>query len=268
MNLNVMTREDVKVKAPAVFANQPASRMSDKYVFVPTHTILDQFENQGWYPVDAKQARTKKSDVAERQHIIRLANPEYTPVMPEVGSVTPQIILKNSHNGSSGIELALGLFRLVCSNGMVVSDTQFAQIKRRHMGIDKDEVMQVIYDAGREFPDIWNKINDYKSINLSNGQKIDFATKVIEYNWGKKSVITPEALIIPKRNEDQGDDLFTTYSIIQESLQKGGVIYNNPRTGRVRRTRAITNGTRDFQLNTALWSMMESFRKEKVFKIA
>lgn len=136
------------------------------------------------------------------------------------------------------------------------------------MGIDKDEVMQVIYDAGREFPDIWNKINDYKSINLSNGQKIDFATKVIEYNWGKKSVITPEALIIPKRNEDQGDDLFTTYSIIQESLQKGGVIYNNPRTGRVRRTRAITNGTRDFQLNTVLWSMMESFREEKVFKIA
>jgi hypothetical protein len=242
--------------------------MSEKYVFVPTHTILDQFENQGWYPVDAKQARTKKSDVAERQHIIRLANPEYTPVMPEVGSVTPQIILKNSHNGTSGIQLAIGLFRLVCSNGLVVADTQFAQIKRRHMGIDKDEVMQVIYDAGREFPDIWNKISEYKSIKLTNGQKIDFATRVIEYNWNEKSVITPEQLLVAKRREDESDDLFTTYNVVQENLQKGGVTYINPRTQRPRRTRAITNGARDFQLNTALWSMMESFRKEKVFKIA
>lgn len=263
--LQTLTREDIKKSAPAVFANQPANRMSDKYVFIPTHTILDQFAQEGWVPVKANQAKTKKDDSAERQHIVRLANPSYTPAMPEVGSITPQIILKNSHNGTSGIQLDIGLFRLVCSNGLVVCNTQFAQIKRRHMGIDREEVMKVIYEAGRELPDIWSKINDYRSINLTNGQRMDFARQTIRMNWGENSVIEPEQLLVARRSADESDDLFSTYNVIQENITKGGVMYNNPRTGRLRRTRAIKDSQRDFYLNKNLWMLMEGFRTSKKF---
>lgn len=263
--IQTLTREDIKKSAPAVFATKPANKLSDRYVFIPTHTILDQFEQEGWVPVKANQARTKKDDSAERQHIVRLANPSYTPVMPEVGSITPQIILKNSHNGTSGIQLDIGLFRLVCSNGLVVCNTQFAQIKRRHMGIDREEVMKVIYEAGRELPDIWSKINDYRSINLTNSQRMDFAKQTIKMNWGENSVIEPEQLLVARRSADQGDDLFTTYNILQENIVKGGVMYNNPRTGRLRRTRAIKDSQRDLMLNKNLWMLMEGFRTTKRF---
>jgi hypothetical protein len=185
--------------------------------------------------------------------------------MPEVGSLMPQIILRNSHNGTSKIQLSLGIFRLVCSNGLVVADSQFAQIKRKHMGVDREEILKVIYDATKEFPTIWNKVHEYKSINLTSGQRLDFATAVVEYNWGKDSVISPDALLKSRRHEDEAEDLFTTYNIIQENIIKGGAVYVHPHKNKLRKTRAIKNIYKDFNINSQVWLMMQAFATTKSF---
>jgi hypothetical protein len=184
MNIQTLTKEEIKKSAPAVYTTQPKASLSSRYSFVSTEKIIDGFNKAGWEVTKAFQSKTKKDDVSERKHIVRLSNPEFQPVMKEVGSLTPEIILLNSHNGLSAVKMELGLFRLVCSNGLVVADSRFAQVKRRHFGIDQDEIFQVIYDATHEFSEVWSKIEDYKSIKLTNGQRFDFASKVIEQNWG------------------------------------------------------------------------------------
>jgi hypothetical protein len=265
MNIQTLTKEEIKKSAPAVYATQPKASMTDRYSFVQTDKIIEGFNKAGWEVTKAFQSKTKKDDIAERKHVVRLSNPEFQPVMREVGSLTPEIILINSHNGTSSIRMELGLYRLVCSNGLVISDTQFAQVKRRHFGIEQEEIFNVIYDATKEFNDIWGKIDEYKSIKLTNGQRLDFASKVIEQHWGTDSVITPDALLLPRRTEDKNDDLFSTYNVIQENVIKGGANYMHPHRNTVRRTRAIKNADRDIRINTMLWAMTESFRLNKKF---
>lgn len=267
--LQILTREDIQKFAPAVYAKTPKFSMSDRYTFVSTEKIIDDFAEAGWMPTKAFQSKlTKKTALhnpEERKHVVRLSNPSFQPVMKEVGSLTPEILLINSHNGTSGIKMEIGLYRMVCSNGLVIADSRFAQIKKRHSG-EKDEIFRIIAEAGKEFPDIWNKIDEYRSIHLTNGQRLDFASKMIEFNWNEDSVISPEALLVSRRNEDEDDDLFTTYNVIQENLIKGGAQYIHPLRGTVRRTKAIKNADRDIRINQQLWMMMEAFRTSKKFR--
>jgi len=162
--------------------------------------------------------------------------------------------------------MEIGLFRLVCANGLVIADSKFAQVKRRHAGVEKEEIFEVIHEASKEFPNVWSKVSEYKSMKLTNGQRFDFASKVVEYQWGADSVISPNSLLNTRRPEDQSDDLFSTYNVLQENIIKGGVHYTNPQRQTLRRTRAIKNATRDIRINQELWTMMELFRSTKRFR--
>jgi hypothetical protein len=267
MNIQTLTKEEIKKSAPAVYATQPKASMTERYSFVQTDKIIEGFNQAGWDVTKAFQSKTKKDDPNVRKHVVRLSNPEFQPVMKEVGSLTPEIILINSHNGSSSIRMEIGLFRLVCSNGLIIADSHFAQVKRRHFGVDQDEIFQVIYDATKEFNDVWGKVDEYRSIKLTNGQRLDFASKVIEQNWGSDSVITPDALLIPRRIEDKSDDLFSTYNVIQENVIKGGANYIHPHRNTLRKTRAIKNADRDIRINAMLWQFIENFRLNRKFSL-
>ena len=50
-----MTIEQIKENVPSVFTTQPSPKMSDRYVFVPTYEILENFEREGWNLASAKQ---------------------------------------------------------------------------------------------------------------------------------------------------------------------------------------------------------------------
>ena len=269
-NIEILTREEIQKSAPAVYAKAPKSSMTDRYTFVSTEKMLNNFAEAGWYPTKAFQSKlTKKTlhkNPAERKHVVRLSNPSFQPVMKEVGSLTPEILLINSHDGTSGVKMEIGLFRMVCSNGLVIADSRFAEIKKRHSG-EKDEIFRIIAEAGKEFPEVWNKISEYSNLKLSDKQKIEFANLAIEFNWGKTSTISPESILIPKRNEDYKNDIFHIMNIIQENIIKGKVEYIHPLKNSVRHTKQIKNADRDIRINTFLWQCMENYRLTKKFII-
>ena len=62
-----------------------------------------------------------------------------------VGTVFPQILLTNSHDGKNSFQFQAGLYRLICSNGLVIADTQFEAVKIRHMGILDNTKLYRIY---------------------------------------------------------------------------------------------------------------------------
>jgi len=263
----ILTKEDILKTAPAVYAKQPKEAMSDRYVFVPTDRILDNFAEAGWYPTKAFQSKSKKDNPVERKHIIRLSNPTVQPVMKEAGALSPEILLINSHNGTSTIRMEIGIYRLVCANGLIVADSRFAQIKRRHSGTNKEEIFRVVAEASKEFPDVWSKVEEYKSIHLTTKQRFDFAVKAVEFNWSENSVVMPKDVLHTRREEDEDDSLFNTFNTIQENIIKGGIEYQNPRTMRPRHTRSIKNADRDIRVNAFLWSCMESFRTSGKFVV-
>jgi hypothetical protein len=64
----------------------------------------------------------------------------------------------------------------------------------------------------------------------------------------------PSHLLVPRREADQGHDLWTTYNVVQEHMIKGGLRYQlGP--NRQRHSRGIRAIREDVRLNTALWRM-------------
>lgn len=264
--LKIMTKDQLREKVPAIFTKEPSERMSDRYVYIPSEKVVDTFASEGWYPTKAFQSKTKKDDKIFRKHIIEFASPSFQPLMPEVGTLTPRLIMTNSHDGTSGIQLRMGIFRLVCQNGLAISHQEIMQIRKRHSGIDKDEILETIYNASKQFPDVWSKIDEYSSIKLTNNQRIDFATKVVDLRFGEQAnKYDATSFLETRRAEDTGSDLFRTMNVLQENIVKGGIEYKNERTDRMRKVRRLTNMNRELELNVALWAMMENFRVNQRF---
>ena len=55
-------------------------------------------------------------------------------------TVFPQILMTNSHDGKNSFQFQAGLYRLVCSNGLVIADAQFEDVKMRHMGYSFEDL--------------------------------------------------------------------------------------------------------------------------------
>ena len=68
-------------------------------------------------------------------------------------------MLLNSHDKSSACQLHCGLFRLVCSNGIVVADATFQRISIKHFGFNPDSVIEVVPHVGRTIDSTVKAIN-------------------------------------------------------------------------------------------------------------
>ncbi len=120
-----LSDEELRRCAPSIFASQPIDTVSDRYSFLPTSSVLKGMRENGWLPVRAEQQSVRtEARRGFQKHLIRFARAEHLGSW-EKNQVRPEVVLLNSHDKSSAYQLHCGLFRLVCSNGMVVSDARF-----------------------------------------------------------------------------------------------------------------------------------------------
>ena len=137
----VASIDEIRNHAPAAFSAHESPKVSDRYSFVPTLDLLTAFDALGWNPAYARQNGTGPY----ARHMVRLTNPALPFMNLKSDKVKPQIILDNSHNGMSNAQIHMGLFRLVCTNGLVVAmPGMFTSVKLRHVGIDMDELKKLI----------------------------------------------------------------------------------------------------------------------------
>ena len=114
-NLSV---EELRERVPAVFAESVHERLSQKYTFIPTERVLSGLLSAGFVPVDARQAHTRNSSLLHARHVIRMRRRFET---VQLRDSVPEIVFLNSHDGTSAYQLRLGLFLVVCTNGLIVS---------------------------------------------------------------------------------------------------------------------------------------------------
>ena len=76
----------------------------------------------------------------------------------------------------------------------------------------------------------------------------------LRFRGGAESGVEPARLLVPRRLEDAGDDLWRTFNVVQENVLRGGI----PRRSanhRLTRTRGITAIREDVRLNAGLWEL-------------
>jgi hypothetical protein len=171
----------------------------------------------GWVPVRAEQQSVRTA--ARRgfqKHLIRFARAEHLHSW-EKNQVRPEVVLLNSHDKSSAYQLHCGLFRLVCSNGMVVSDASFQRISIKHSGFNPDSVIEASFDVLRAVPYIMNKVQLLQDRTLTDAERLALAMGAATYRWEgpDKAPVSPSMLLNPRRFGDGARDLWTTLNTVQ-----------------------------------------------------
>jgi len=247
----IYTPELIKSIAPSVFATQPSEKLSNRYVFVPTIDILENFQKEGWDIASVKQ--TGKS--VHGLHEIRLRNGE----LPKVGDTLVEAIICNSHNGMSTLSVSAGLFRLCCSNGLTVPTSSVESFKVKHQRFELDDVKILTESFASKLPKIEMSVNRMMEKELSTDEKIDFLRKSTEVRFGQNKVLTDlemVGLLAPNRTEDVGDDLWRVLNVVQEKFVRGGVEMSSPK-GRRTKLRGLQNIMALNKVNTRLWELAE-----------
>jgi len=262
----VMTIDQLKKEVPFAFLDAPTRKVSSKYVHVPTSRVIEDLMSMGWQPVQAAQRRGRagKTSVFSK-HMIKFQNPNLIIKGNEGDDVFPQIILTNSHDGTQSFKFMMGLYRLVCSNGLVIADEEFASFKIRHMGYSFEDLQGLITNAVEELPKKVEVINTMKNIELTEKQQKDLAFKAfllrqgiaLESEQAKEVKISDEVLeniLETQRAEDAGSDLWVTFNRVQEAITQGG-FQGALQGAKIRKVRKIKSFEKDLKLNQQLFDL-------------
>jgi hypothetical protein len=261
-----LSNDDIRRVCPMALHTMPTNPdVSDKYVHANTMTVVEDLAKLGWFPVQAKQCRNKKNSSGIRSfHMIAFQNPDVkiTKTLDngeKIVDTYPRIILTNSHDGFNSFKFMVGLFRLICSNGLVVCNNQMVDMSIRHINYDFEELRKIVASAIEQVPNIVNTMNDMRNVMLTDEQKTALATEVVKIRKGVEDdenyVVDAEVvedILTPVRNEDKGNDLWTIFNICQEKMIKGGFGFRGA-TNKLRKQRGITSIKKDMDFNQRLW---------------
>lgn len=265
--MQALSNEQIMRASPSVFATEPWSDVSDKYSFVPTINVVDCLRNEGFFPVKAMESKTRTpGKKGYSKHMLRFRQSQYLD-NSKVGEEVPEIVLVNSHDRTSGFALSAGVFRLVCSNGMIVKSSNFGDISVRHSGSDiEGQVVEGSLRIIEDMPAIINSMNEMKAIQLSSNEQLAYATAALELRYpsddagNSTSPIAASKLLQVKRYADNKNDLWTSFNRVQENFMKGGLRGINS-IGQHTTLRKISSVSEDVRLNKALWMLTESMAK-------
>lgn len=248
-----LTRDELMLVVPSVFSEGKHDSRSERYCYIPTITLLENLQREGFQPFFACQSRVRDPDRREHtKHMLRLRR---------VGQINdqqvPEIIILNSHGGESSFQLLPGIFRSVCTNSLVCGQS-FGEIRVPHRGNVVEKVIEGAYEVLGIFDRVEEKRDAMESLLLPPPAQQAFAKAALTYRFGEEhQPVTTSQILSARRRQDESGDLWTTYQRIQENLIKGGL---SGRTAKGKRahTRAINGIDGDVKLNRALWVMAES----------
>jgi hypothetical protein len=239
--------------------DQPHARVSAKYQLVPTKLIAQKFFDLGFKVDDYKSVRVRDaSRIGYQKHFVRLSHP--TMLTTKHNDVKLQLLVTNSHDGSSSFSIKLGIFRLVCSNGLVVGTT-FESVTLRHTGMILQEIDGAIEKMVAQVKKLDAVLEKMKGITLTTEQIRSFYDKAVKVRYGEKATIA-DVTVTSRRTADDANDLFTVYNRVQEALIRGSEARGA--NGRFRQRRAITNIGKDITINEKLFDLASSYITEAV----
>jgi len=264
-NRKVLTLDEIKLVCPSVDTPSPNPELrkklgiTERYVHVPTINVIEDIIKTGWEPIQAVQVNARKKKGFQR-HMIKFINPEF---IKEDSTEYPELLLSNSHDGTTSFTLDVGIFRLVCSNGMVIKSEDFGSIKVRHLGYDFEVIQNAVTELMNKIPEYLRQVDGMKEQTLEREQQIEFARKAAMLRFTNtteeaiEKIVDMEDILSVERNQDEGDKLWEVFNRIQEKLLNGKFTYDLGTKDR--KARAVKGFRQQMKLNQGLWEIASSY---------
>lgn len=268
-----LTDDQLRRLAPSAFAAHKHESRSERYTYIPTSAVIDGLRANGFEPTFAKQGRSRIPGKADfTKHLLRFRRAGQVPALRGVGDTYPEVVLINSHDGTSAYQIMAGLFRLVCLNGMVAADRELATVRVPHKGDVVGQVIEGSHTVLEESRRALDQADAWAGVTLSRGEQLAFAEAVHDLRLGgdepgeTATAIEPEQMLTVRRREDRDPSLWVTANVLQENAIRGGLTaWGRDANDRPRRvtTRPVNGIDQDVKLNRALWLLGERMAQLK-----
>lgn len=257
--LKALTEVQLYERAPSLFNSMKYEGVSEKYQVYPTINIIKLFQENGWIPIAAKQTRPhKKEKTPFVKHLVRLTHSDMPIYKNEVYGM---LNLVNSHDGKNSYGLSLGMYRLVCENGLVLGFDYF-QKKLSHINHTFEQVKSLSENIMNYSDNLLNLSTSMRNISLTQDEAFGMAYSLLEKskvydNHEKYYTRIAEEYIRPKRVVDEGDDLWSRFNVIQENMMRGVNYIDNE--GKSHKLRGIRSVDSDMKMNMLLSDIASSY---------
>ena len=247
-----------------VLAAEPSSNVSEDYKFLSTIDTVNRLNDEGWRTMSVPHINKRdKSKTATSKHRVILAPPgDITDNI--VGGTSPRLILTNAHDGTSALRFMLGLFRMVCSNGMIVSTSMLESMRMIHKQSHGGSMDELLNRFGESWNRTSNTIDKWKNLVLNGPEATEFARKAFQLRHpgiAKEDIGNKHLhLLKTSRDEDAHPDLWHRFNTVQERLTLGGYSIAGPvaegeTINRRQGARALRGAQADTRMNRGLWDI-------------
>lgn len=255
-----LSDDQIRAVAPSIFADAPHGSRSERYSYIHTATVLRELRGEGFQPFMVCQTRVRQEGRRDfTKHMVRLRHANQIN-----GREANEIILLNSHDGTSSYQMLAGMFRFVCQNGLVCGDT-VADVRVPHKGDVAGHVVEGAYAVLSGFNRASESREAMQTIALDAGESEVFARAALTLKYDdpdKPAPISEAQILMPRRTDDDRRDLWSVFNRTQENLIKGG-LNGRATNGRRQSTRPVQGIDQNLRLNRALWLLADGMRQLK-----
>jgi hypothetical protein len=167
------------------------------------------------------------------------------------GEYAPEILITNSHDGSTSRIAELGFFRTVCANGLILNEAKMGKYSSTHIQ-HNDDFIEGVFSVLATAKDTSTKIEAMKAKTLSYEEAKLFALKGMQLRWPDPPITAEKCVNTMHRYEDAGLSLWKVFNRVQEQLQRGGMRSTYQRGQRIKTTRPVTSIDETIRINREL----------------
>ncbi len=287
LNNGELSLDRIQALAPAAFSTTKAERLTDRYQSLDTSALMPVLSDYGYVPVQAAQKRKRGSGIKgeHSQHMLAFAHRDTLAV--EDGE-RPEIIVYNSHDGTGAVRIFAGIYRFICSNGIISGAGSSLRVYHSSNALAGFE--QHLQSIVASLPELMNRVQRMRSISLTADRAYEMARLAVAARWDVLSDTqdnmqklglplsnlrgtfatesTLRDVLKVSRPEDDLSDAYTVFNRIQESVVRGQAFVKSftdkAPDGAMRKARPISSISEHVRINQKLWDVAEDIAEVSV----
>ncbi len=194
-------------------------RIKQTEFYIPTRDVVEKLQNEGWRINGVDEQRDNKTRKITHNYV-QMTHPDFS-IKNNKGNdeAFSSVLIKNNCAGSHPLQMSLGAFRMVCSNGAIrfVEDAETEKIK--HTEVNYKDLDRFVHSLNSKAQDIMAELNTWKQKNMTLEQIQELAYNAARLRYSEDDErFDPNALLRVNRVEDEGNDVWTVFNRIQENL--------------------------------------------------